>query len=153
MKKSFYQWQRVISLPDKLMIKDLVEQQNNSKNVYFARQLTAALQKIGIEPSPKVVATEFNRHLKSNIAKAHTVRKWLLGMSKPSSAMLVPLANWLNVDPQTLLRPPLESVNSAKLSLEFDFTDQEVISKYLAMTVKEKITVRLIIDAIAGNKR
>ena len=153
MKKSFYHWQRVISHPDKLMIKDLVEQQNNSKNVYFARQLTAALQKIGIEPSPKVVATEFNRHLKSNIAKAHTVRKWLLGMSKPSSAMLVPLANWLNVDPQTLLRPPLESVNSAKLSLEFDFTDQEVISKYLAMTVKEKITVRLVIDAIAGNKR
>jgi len=28
-----------------------------------------------------------------------------------------------------------------------------VISKYLAMTVKEKITVRLVIDAIAGNKR
>ena len=135
------------------MIKDLVEQQNNSKNVYFARQLTAALQKIGIEPSPKVVATEFNRHLKSNIAKAHTVRKWLLGMSKPSSAMLVPLANWLNVDPQTLLRPPLESVNSAKLSLEFDFTDQEVISKYLAMTVKQKITVRLVIDAIAEKQK
>ena len=135
------------------MIKDLLEQQNHSKNVYFARQLTAALQKIGIEPSPKVVATEFNRHLKSNIAKAHTVRKWLLGMSKPSSAMLVPLANWLNVDPQTLLRPPLESVNSAKLSLEFDFTDQEVISKYLAMTVKQKITVRLVIDAIAEKQK
>jgi hypothetical protein len=135
------------------MIKDLVEQQNNSKNVYFARQFTAALHAIGIEPSPKVVATEFNRHLKSNVAKAHTVRKWLLGMSKPSSAMLVPLANWLNVDPQTLLRPTLESVNSAKLSLEFDFTDQEVISKYLAMTVKEKITVRLLIDAIAEKHR
>ena len=135
------------------MIKDLVEQQNNSKNVYFARQFTAALHAIGIEPSPKVVATEFNRHLKSNVAKAHTVRKWLLGMSKPSSAMLVPLANWLNVDPQTMLRPPLESVNSAKLSLEIDFTDQEVISKYLSMTVKEKITVRLVIDAIAEKQR
>ena len=135
------------------MIKDLVELQNKSKNVYFARQLTAALKAMGIDPSPKVVATEFNRHLKSNIAKAHTVRKWLLGMSKPSSAMLVPLANWLNVDPQTLLRPPLESVNSAKLSLEFDFTDQEVISKYLAMTVKQKITVRLVIDAIAEKQK
>ena len=135
------------------MIKDLVEQQNKSKNVYFARQLSAALHARGIEPSPKVVATEFNRHLKSNVAKAHTVRKWLIGVSKPSSAMLVPLANWLNIDPQTMLRPQLESVNSAKLSFEFDFTDQEVISKYLAMTVKQKVTVRLLIDAISDKTR
>jgi hypothetical protein len=135
------------------MIKNLVERQNNSKNVYFARQFTAALQKKGIEHSPRVVATEFNRYLKSNVAKAHTVRKWLIGLSKPSSAILVPLANWLNVDPQTLLSPPLESINSAKLSFEFDFTDQDVISKYLAMTVKEKVTVRLVIDAIAEKRR
>jgi hypothetical protein len=67
--------------------------------------------------------------------------------------MLLPLANWLNVDPQTLLRPPLESVNSAKFSFEFDFTDQEVISKYLAMTVKQKVTVRLLIDAISDKTR
>ena len=135
------------------MIKDLVEQQNNSKNAYFARQFTAALQAIGIEPSPKVVAKEFNLYLNSNIAKPHTVRKWLLGLSKPSSAMLIPLANWLKVDPGHLLMPPQDNADLGKLSLEFDFTDQEVISKYLAMTVKEKITVRLVIDAIAGNKR
>jgi hypothetical protein len=40
-----------------------------------------------------------------------------------------------------------------KVSLEFDFTDQEVISTYLAMTVKEKITVCLLIDAIADKGR
>jgi len=40
-----------------------------------------------------------------------------------------------------------------KVSFEFDFTDQEVISKYLAMTVKEKITVRLLIDAITEKQR
>ena len=135
------------------MIKDLVEHQNNSKNVYFARQFTAALQKIGIEPSPRVVANEFNAHLKSNAAKPHTVRKWLLGVSKPSSAMLIPLANWLNIDPKHLLRPPQGNADLGKFSFEFDFTDQEVISKYLAMTVKEKITVRLLIDAIAEKHR
>ncbi len=135
------------------MIKNLVEQQNNSKNAYFARQLTAALQNKGIEPSPRVVANELNAYFKSNVAKSHTVRKWLIGLSKPSSEMLIPLANWLNVDPQTLLRPPLEVINLAKLSFEFDFTDQDVISKYLAMTVKEKVTVRLVIDAIAEKRR
>ena len=153
MKKSFYHWQRIISRLDKSMIKDLIEKQNTSKNVYFARQFTAALHAIGIELSPKVVATEFNLHLKSNIAKPHTVRKWLLGITKPSSAMLVPLANWLNIEPQDLLRPPQDTVNLRKASLEIDFTDQEVISKYLAMTVKEKITVRLLIDAISEKYR
>ena len=131
------------------MIKDLVEQQNNSKNAYFARMFTAALEAMGIEPSPKVVATEFNLHLKSNVAKPHTVRKWLLGVSKPSSAMLVHLADWLNVDPKQLLRPAQDTSNLSKVSLEFDFTDQETISKYLAMTLKEKLTVRLLINAIA----
>jgi transcriptional regulator with XRE-family HTH domain len=135
------------------MIKDLVEQQNNSKNVYFARQLTAALHAMGIEPSPKVVATEFNLHCKANIARPHTVRKWLLGASKPSSELLIPLANWLNVDPKHLLRPPQDTVNMRKASIEFDFTDQEVISRYLAMSLKEKVTVRLVIEAITEKQR
>jgi hypothetical protein len=131
------------------MIKDLIEQQNNSKNVYFARQFTAALHGMGIEPSPKVVATEFNLHYKTNIAKAHTVRKWLLGLSKPSSAMLVPLANWLNVNPKDLLKPLQETVNLKKASIEIDFKDNEVISKYLSLSVKQKVTVKLLIDALA----
>jgi len=135
------------------MIKDLIEQQSKSKNVYFSKQLTAALHAMGIEPSPKVVATEFNIHLKSSIVKPHTVRKWLLGITKPSSAMLMPLAEWLKIDPKHLLRPPQANADFGKFTLEFEFTDQEVISKYLSMTVKEKITVRLVIDAISEKHR
>ena len=135
------------------MIKNLVKQQNNSKNVYFARKLTALLHAKGIEPSPKLVATEFNLHLKSNVSKAHTVRKWLLGISKPSSAMLVGLADWLNVDPKQFLRTEQEPANLSEASVEFDFTDQEVISKYLAMTPKEKLTVRLVVEAIVEKQR
>jgi transcriptional regulator with XRE-family HTH domain len=136
------------------MIKDLIEQQNNSKNVYFSRQLTAALRAIGIEPSPSVVATQFNLHFNSHIAKPHTVRKWLLGQTQPKSETLLLLANWLKVDPKDLIAVPNEPVNMCnKVSFEFDFTDQEVISKYLSMTVKQKITVRLLIDAIADKGR
>ena len=67
--------------------------------------------------------------------------------------MLIHLAAWLNVDPKHLLRRPQERGDLSKVSLEFDFTDQEVIAKYLAMTVKEKITVRFVIDAIAVKQR
>lgn len=134
------------------MIKDLTEQQSNSKNVYFARQLTAALKAMGLEPSPKVVTTEFNRHYKTTVAKPHTVRKWLLGAAQPKSEALILLSNWLKVNPKDLISKPDEAVSS-KASFEFDFTDQEVISKYLAMSVNQKVAVRLVIDAIAEKQR
>jgi hypothetical protein len=134
------------------MIKNLVEQQNNSKNAYFARQLTAALYAMGIEPSPKVVATEFNNHSKSEAYKPHTIRKWLIGLSQPRSETMLLLANWLNVNPKDLVSKPNESINS-KTSLEFDFTDQEVISKYLAMSANQKTAVRLVIGAITDKQR
>lgn len=134
------------------MIKDLVELQSNSKNVYFTRQLTAALYAMGIEPSPKVVATEFNLHCKSEAYKPHTVRKWLIGETQPRSETMLLLANWLNVNPKDLIFEPNEAVSS-KPSLEFDFTDQEVVSKYLAMSINQKVAVRLVIYAIGEKQR
>ena len=68
--------------------------------------------------------------------------------------MLLLLAEWLNLEPQNLLtNKQVHKDLKNKVSFEFDFTDKEVISKYLAMTVKEKITVRLVIDAIAEKHR
>jgi hypothetical protein len=68
--------------------------------------------------------------------------------------MLLLLAEWLSLEPQDLLTDKQAPKDlKSKVSFEFDFTDQEVISKYLAMTVKEKITVRLLIDAIADKGR
>jgi hypothetical protein len=78
----------------------------------------------------------------------------LLGLTQPRSETLLLLANWLKVDPKDLISNSNEKVRTRnKVSFEFDFTDQEVITKYLAMTVKEKITVRLLIDAIADKAR
>ena len=75
-------------------------------------------------------------------------------MTQPRTEILLLLAEWLNLEPQELLTEKQTYANlSNKVSFEFDFTDQEVISKYLAMTVKEKITVRLVIDAIAEKSR
>ena len=120
----------------------------------FSQKLLVCLQSNNIHPSPTVFAAAFNNHYKTTVAKPHTVRKWLLGQTQPKSETLLLLANWLKVDPKDLISVPNEPVNMTnKVSFEFDFTDQEVISKYLAMTVKEKITVRLLIDAIAEKQR
>jgi transcriptional regulator with XRE-family HTH domain len=136
------------------MIKDLSELQKKSKHANFAKRLTAALIKNNVGPSPAAVANAFNKHSQVTTLKPHTVRKWLLGITQPRTEMLLLLAEWLNLEPQDLLtdkQAPKDLKN--KVSFEFDFTDQEVISKYLAMTVKEKITVRLLIDAIAEKHR
>ncbi len=136
------------------MIKDLTRLQESSKHAYFAQQLAKQLKKHQIEPTPSAVAAAFNKHYKTKAAKPHTVRKWLLGQTQPKSETLLLLANWLKVDPKDLISVPNEPVNmTKKVSFEFDFTDQEVISKYLAMTVMQKVTVRLLIDAIADKDR
>lgn len=120
----------------------------------FSQRLLSCLQLNNIQPSPTVFATAFNNHYKTTVAKPHTVRKWLLGQTQPKSETLLLLANWLKVDPKELISVPNEPVNmSNKVSFEFDFTDQEVISKYLSMTVKQKVTVRLLIDAITDKDR
>ena len=135
------------------MIKNLEELQKKAKYVHFAKRLTVALNMGGIDPSPAAVASAFNKHSKVTTLKPHTVRKWLLGISQPRTEMLLLLAEWLSLEPQDLLTDKQAPNNLRnKVSFEFDFTDQEVISKYLAMTVKEKITVRLLIDAIAEKR-
>jgi hypothetical protein len=136
------------------MIRNLAELQNKSKHAHFANRLTAALKKAGIDPTPAAVANAFYKHSQVTTLKPHTVRKWLIGNTLPRTEMLLLLAEWLNLEPQDLLTDKLASKDlKNKVSFEFDFTDQEVISKYLAMTVKEKITVRLVVDAIAEKHR
>jgi len=136
------------------MIKNLLTQQSHSQNACFAKRLTTALQNMNIQPSPREMSSAFNKQSKLVKLKPPTVRKWLLGISQPRTEVLLLLAEWLSLEPQDLLtdkQAPKDLKN--KVSFEFDFTDQEVISRYLAMTVKEKTTVRLLIDAIAEKNR
>ena len=125
-----------------------------SKHGYFANQLASCLTSNQIQPKPNAVATALNKHYNTTAFKPHTVRKWIIGETQPKSETLLLLANWLQVNPKDLISVPNEPINMAnKVSFEFDFTDQEVIAKYLAMTVKQKVTVRLLIDAIADKNQ
>ncbi len=42
---------------------------------------------------------------------------------------------------------------SVKVGIEIDFIDQEVISKYLSMTLKQKAVISLLVDTILENAR
>ena len=136
------------------LIKDPAKKQTQAKNIFFAMQLKVALSNQNIELSPTKVTISFNKHYQTTVVKPHTVRKWLLGQTQPKSETLLLLARWLKVEPSELISNPTAETSTAnKVSFEFDFTDQEVISKYLSMTVKQKVTVRLLIDAIADKNK
>ena len=136
------------------MKRTLSQTQEISKHSYFAQQLAACITANQISLKPTFFASAFNKYYKTIVAKPHTVRKWLLGQTHPKSETLLLLARWLKVEPSELIsQPTAETATSNKVSFEFDFTDQEVISKYLAMTVKQKVTVRLSIDAIADKNQ
>ena len=126
------------------MIKNLSELQSSAKNAYFARRLTKALRANNIEPTPIAVASAYNKAHKDNPLKTHTVRKWLIGEAKPRQESLVLLAKWLKVTPEQLVGEE----ESVKVGIEIDFTDQEVISKYLSMNLKQKAAVSLLVEAI-----
>ena len=59
------------------------------------------------------------------------------------------LAEWLKVCPSDFQIIP----ETTKSRIEIDFTDQEVISKYLSMNIKQKAAVSLLIDAILEKTR
>jgi len=136
------------------MVKDFNEQLSNAKHGYFAKQLSELLRAKKITISPIEVTRAINEHYGSAIARPHTVRKWLLGHTKPKSESMLLLANWLGVNPKDLILKSDDAyIASNRVSFEFDFTDQDVIAKYLSMTLKQKITVRLLIDAISDGKK
>lgn len=124
------------------------------KHDFFSNQLSIHLERLQIKSTPIALSKAINKHYKTTAFKPHTVRKWLIGETQPKSETLLLLAKWLKVEPSELIsKPTAETTTSKKISFEFDFTDQEVISKYLAMTVKQKVTVRLLIDAIADKNK
>ena len=86
----------------------------------------------------------YNKEHKDSPLKPHTARKWLIGETKPRQDSLVLLANWLKVKPEQLLGEE----ESVKVGIEIDFTDQELISKYLSINPKQKAAVSLLVDTI-----
>lgn len=133
------------------MIKNLEIQQERSRHQYFASQLCEFIRNKGLEISPVAVANAINQHYKDESIKPHTVRKWILGQAMPKGETLLKISNWLRVDPIELIALNESQRNiTNRVSFEFDFTDQEVIAKYLSMTIKQKLIVRLLIDEISN---
>lgn len=119
----------------------------------FAERLRRALDAAGIRPSPTVVANAFNQRYWGRSITPHTARNWLLGQSLPTQDKLVVLAEWLQVNPDTLRFGSSSSswqLAEADPQLEkLDMADREMINRYLSLAKSERKTVREVVSAMA----
>lgn len=68
----------------------------------FAGRLRDAMTKAGYQTRPVVLEREFNTRYWGRSVSVQAVRRWLRGEAIPSQEKLQVLAEWLNVEPQTL---------------------------------------------------
>ena len=64
----------------------------------FAKNLKEILERKGIEARPSVLEREFHLHHYGKDITQQAIRKWLEGLSLPTSERLQTLADWLQVD-------------------------------------------------------
>lgn len=124
-----------------------------SETEAFAQRLKQALQGIGVRTSPTIVANEFNLRYWGRSITPHTARNWLLGKSIPTQDKLRVLADWLQVSPDELrfgrsLAAAKGAASMADLNA-LNMTDREMLSRYLALDVAARNTVRDVVTALS----
>jgi len=122
----------------------------------FADRLRAALQDVGIRPSPTSVAHAFNQRYWGKSITVHTARTWLVGASIPMQDKLVVLSKWLKVSPQELRFGYEKTDSTAQQVRESDplleqlnLQDREFLRSFMQLSPADKRLVRDVVDAIA----
>jgi transcriptional regulator with XRE-family HTH domain len=98
------------------------------------------------------VANEFNLRYWGRSITPHTARNWLMGNSLPTQDKLRVLAEWLQVSPDELRfgNQVVKSKGSASVAVDglLNLADREMLSRYLALSVAERKTVRDVVEAL-----
>jgi len=108
----------------------------------FSARLKAVLASArGLQPSPTLVAREFNERFAGKPVTVHAVRKWLVGEAIPTQDKLRALAKWLEVSVEWL-RFGGASGNATFLSQQYSelrFSPQEqLIRLFLSLPSRER---------------
>lgn len=119
----------------------------------FAQRLRRALESNAVRVSPTVVSNEFNLRYWGRSITSHTARNWLLGKAIPTQDKLRVLADWLQVSPDELrfgrVASPPNSPESDPSPNALDMADREMVTRYLALGLNERKTVRDVVMALS----
>lgn len=118
----------------------------------FAARLRQSLEDSGVRTSPTVVANEFNLRYWGRSITPHTARNWLLGKAIPTQNKLRVLADWLQVSPDELRFGPNRSSQEVSgrsvSSSSLNMVDKELLTRYMALSMADKKTVRDVVTAL-----
>jgi hypothetical protein len=124
-----------------------------SETEAFAQRLRLTLEACAVRVSPTVVANEFNLRYWGRSITPHTARNWLLGKALPTQDKLRVLADWLQVSPDELRFGRQGGGHLiGEPDAQFDalnMADREMLSRYLALPVAQRKTVRDVVEALS----
>lgn len=119
----------------------------------FAQRLRRALESNAVRVSPTVVSNEFNLRYWGRSITSHTARNWLLGKAIPTQDKLRVLADWLQVSPDELrfgrVTSPQSSQDPDQSLSALGMADREMLTRYLALGLSERKTVRDVVMALS----
>jgi len=119
----------------------------------FAQRLRRALESNGVRVSPTVVSNDFNLRYWGRSITSHTARNWLLGKAIPTPDKLRVLADWLQVSPDELrfgrVTSPQSSPDPDQSLSALGMADREMLTRYLALGLSERKTVRDVVMALS----
>ena len=119
----------------------------------FAERLGASMARAGYAARPSVLEREFNTRYWGRSVTLQGVRRWLRGEAIPSQDKLQVLADWLQVEPQSLrfgdAAVRKEGEQQRRWELLPNREDRETIDAFLALPIAQRKILREVIQAFA----
>lgn len=125
----------------------------NKAKIEFSQRLLAALERAGVPAKPTVIEREFNQRYWGKPITLHAARLWLRGETMPTHDRLLCLAEWLEVEPQTLRYGDEVSKKIQTRRKRWDegigYQEREIVELFLKLPVPSRKVAREVIVALA----
>ena len=125
----------------------------NKVKLEFSQRLLAALERAGVPAKPTVIEREFNQRYWGKPITLHAARLWLRGETMPTHDRLLCLAEWLEIEPQTLrygdAAPKAVREKRKRWDEGVGYQEREIFELFLKLPVPQRKLAREVIMALA----
>ena len=119
----------------------------------FSERLKKAMKEAGYPARPAVLEREFNLRYLGHPVSVQAVARWLKGEAIPAQDKLQLIAEWLQVEPQTLRfgMNAVLSIRERKKRWETAISgpEREILETFLALSTEHKKVAQTLIQALA----
>lgn len=124
-----------------------------SEKAEFGVRLCAAMQAQGVPLRPSVLEREFNRRYWGRAVTLQAARRWMRGEAIPSQDKLQVLAEWLQIEPQTLRfgEDAVRAVRNAQQRWDaLSYAERATLDAFLCLPIEQRRVVQQVIEAFCA---